>query len=95
MTTAPADADLDRLFDAIRLTAAALNMPRPTITRTADGTLLLTPANVDQLVAFASWWHWPFASNAQNGAHVMQAFGQLAGQSCRLYATEPLAPAEA
>lgn len=45
---------------------------------------------VDDLITWAAWLHWPWASAARNGRHAVVAYGQWAGFGCTLTGDEPL-----
>lgn len=88
--TSPAVISLHAKIDA---TTTELGRGPKTVTTVLTGdkrTAELGFDGVDDLIAWAAWLHWPWASAARDGRHAVVAYGQWAGFGCTLAGSEPL-----
>lgn len=94
-TAVPVDPACAGFKKGVDATVTALGCsPAAMVAETVTGKRTATLAfdGIDDLVTWAAWLHWPWASTSRDGQHIARAYGQWLGYACTLEAAEPLVP---
>lgn len=95
---APPDPALNNLTAKIAATTAELGCgPAEVLPGLERGRRVaeLRFATVDDLIAWVTWLHWPYATSGRGGRHIVVGYGQWLGYACTLTGSEPLDDAPA